>query len=60
MNMEKYDKHTYEYIFTRDNAFLGLPRRFASEVPVLFPRKITNSATEVKNAITLKRLKVET
>ena len=38
---------------------LGLPRR---EVPMLFffPGKIMNSATEVKNAITLKRLKVET
>ena len=32
-------------------SYLGLPRRFASEVP-MFSGKITDSATKIKNAIT--------
>ena len=39
---------------------LGLPRRFASEVPMFFPEKITSSALEIKNAITFKQFWVET
>ena len=39
---------------------LGLPRRFASEVLMFFPWKITNSKTKFENALTLKRPKVET
>ena len=40
--------------------FIGLLRRFASKVSMFFTAKITNSATEAENAVTLKRLQVET
>ena len=39
---------------------LGLQQHFALQVLMFFPTKFANSATKIKNAITLKRLKVET
>ena len=57
------NKRMYRWIFIIADVnynIYSLPQRFALKVPMFFQGKITNSATEVKNAITLKRLKIET